>query len=230
MASDTRVNHLAIIMDGNRRWAKAKSLAAVEGHQAGYNLLKNVGEWCLARGIPFLTVFAFSTENWKRTAEEVGFLMNLLERALTQELAFFVEKKIRLRVMGRLQELRPSLQAAIAHAMERTSAFTEHTLSLCLNYGGRAEIVDAVRRLIEQGVKPEAVDEAMVQNALYAPELPDPDLIIRTSGEQRTSGFLLWESAYSELYWCEKNWPDFDEKELDKALEDFAQRQRRYGA
>ena len=224
------VQHLAIIMDGNRRWAKERGLSALEGHRAGHDCVKNMGQWCLDRGITLLTIFAFSTENWKRTKEEVGYLMNLLEKALTDELEFFVEKGIRLKIMGRLHELRPTLQAAIAQAMDRTKNFSEHTLCICLNYGGRLEIVDAVKKIVASGVDPDQIDEATIQRSLYLPELSDPDLLIRTSGEERLSGFLLWQCAYTELYWSSCYWPDFTEKELDKALEVYRQRVRRYGA
>ncbi len=230
MILNSGVNHLAIIMDGNRRWAKERGLPAFEGHRAGYNQLKKAGQWCLDRGIGMLTVFAFSTENWKRTKEEVSYLMGLLEKALSDELEFFVQKGIRLKIVGRLSELRPSLQEAVLHAMETTKDFTGHTLCICLNYGGRPELVDAVKKLIASGKTAEEIDEAAIQSALYLPEMPDPDLVIRTSGEERLSGFLLWQSAYSELHWARCNWPDFGEKELDEALENYAQRQRRYGA
>lgn len=223
-------NHLAIIMDGNRRWAKNGGLPVAEGHRAGYAQLKKVGDWCLERGIRFLTVFAFSTENWKRAEEEVGFLMDLLEMGLTKELDQFHEKNIRLRVIGRREGLRPSIVRAIEHAEETTRENTRATLTICLNYGGRLEIVDACRNLMERGVDPATLDEAAIQSALYWPEMPDPDMIIRTSGEERISGFLLWQSAYSEFYWTKKHWPEFEEKDLDAALETYEARQRRFGA
>ena len=229
MQTNSGVNHLAIIMDGNRRWAKERGLPTFDGHKAGYENLKQVGEWCLKRNIAMLTVFAFSTENWKRTKEEVGYLMGLLESALKDELEFFIQKGIRLKIIGRLHELRPSLQEAIQHAMEATLQFEGHTLVMCLNYGGRPEIIDAVKQIVASGVSADDIDEAAIQNAMYLPEMPDPDLIIRTSGEERLSGFLLWQSAYSELHWTRCHWPDFSEKELDEALESYANRQRRYG-
>jgi undecaprenyl diphosphate synthase len=229
MVATSGVQHLAVIMDGNRRWAKERGLASSEGHKAGYETLKQMGQWCLDRNIRFLTVFAFSTENWKRTKEEVGYLMGLLEKALTEELEFFVQKEIRLRVLGRLDELSESLQASIQRAVERTQDFSEHTLSICLNYGGRSELVDAVKKIVASGVPADQITESTIQNALYYPDLPEPDLLIRTSGEERLSGFLLWQAAYTELYWASCHWPDFSEKELDAALEDFAARKRRFG-
>ncbi|MDQ5919367.1 MAG: undecaprenyl diphosphate synthase, partial [Patescibacteria group bacterium] len=155
--------------------------------------------------------------------------MGLLEKALTEELEFFVQKEIRLRVLGRLDELSESLQASIQRAVDRTQSFSEHTLSICLNYGGRAELVDAVKKIVVSGVPADQVTESTIQGALYYPDLPEPDLLIRTSGEERLSGFLLWQAAYTELYWASCHWPDFSEKELDAALEDFAARKRRFG-
>ena len=230
MPATSGVNHLAIIMDGNRRWAKERGLAASEGHKAGYETLKRAGEWCLARGIALLTVFAFSTENWRRTKEEVGYLMGLLEQALSDELEFFIQKGIRLKVLGRLDELRPTLQDAIRRAVDATKDFEGHTLAICLNYGGRPELVDAVKKIVASGKAADQIDEATIQSALYLPEMPDPDLIIRTSGEERLSGFLLWQAAYSELHWTACHWPDFSEADLDEALAAYAARQRRYGA
>lgn len=229
MVATSPVQHLAVIMDGNRRWAKERGLPSSEGHKAGYETVKQMGQWCLDRGIRWLTVFAFSSENWKRTKEEVGYLMGLLERALTEELEFFVQKEIRLRVLGRLEDLSPSLRQAIQAAVERTQSFSDHTLSICLNYGGRTEIVDAVKKIVASGIPADSIQESTIQEALYYPGLPDPDLLIRTSGEERLSGFLLWQSAYTELYWASCHWPDFSEKELDAALGEYASRQRRYG-
>lgn len=229
MQATSGVKHLAIIMDGNRRWAKERGLPGSDGHKAGYERLKEAGQWCLDRGISMLTVFAFSTENWRRTKEEVGYLMGLIEKALIDELEFFIQKGIRLKVIGRMEELRPTLQADIQRAIDATKDFTEHTLVICLNYGGRPELVDAVKKIVASGKSAEQIDEATIQSALYLPEMQDPDLIIRTSGEERLSGFLLWQAAYSELYWASCHWPDFTEAELDKALETFAARQRRYG-
>lgn len=223
------LNHLAIIMDGNRRWAKEHHLPSHEGHRAGYERLKQVGDWCIDRGVRVLTVFAFSTENWKRAEDEVGFLMDLLEQALTEELDHFHEKGVRLKIVGRRIGLRPSIVRAIEYAEEKTQHNTRATFVICLNYGGRLEIVDACRSLVAQGVSVDEVDEAKLQSAMYWPDMPEPDLVIRTSGEERTSGFLLWQSAYSEIHWIQKHWPDFDEEELDRALEEYATRQRRFG-
>ncbi len=226
---ETSVQHLAIIMDGNRRWAKEQGLPSFEGHRKGYDKLKDVGDWCLARGIKVFTVFAFSSENWRRSPEEVGFLMDLLERGLSKELDHFIERNIRIKVIGRREGLRESLVKAIQSAEERTANADKGTLCICLNYGGRAEIVDAVKKIIESGVEAADVTEERITQNLYWPEMPEPDLVIRTSGEERLSGFLTWESVYSEVFWCKHHWPAFEEKDLDAAIESFNERQRRYG-
>ncbi len=223
------LKHLAIIMDGNRRWAKDRNKPSLEGHRAGYERLKEIAEICMDRGIKVLTVYAFSTENWKRSQEEVGYLMNLLEFALSKELHEFHEKGIRLKIIGRRDGLSPSILRAIEKAEEETKNNERGTLCICINYGGRAEIVDACRKLIEKELRFEEIDEAAIQSTMYWPDMPDPEMIIRTSGEERLSGFLTWESVYSEIYWCKKYWPDFDEIELDKALQEYASRQRRFG-
>jgi len=223
------LKHLAIIMDGNRRWAKERGMISSKGHAAGYDRLVQVGDWCLDRGIKVLTVFAFSTENWKRTQDEVGFLMDLLEKAFAEELMKFGDKGARIKVIGRRDNLRPSVLRAIEKAEEETKDNTRATFCICFNYGGRLEIVDACKKLVESGIPSDQIDEVAIQSAMYWPDMPDPDLIVRTSGEERMSGFLLWEGAYSEFYWCQKHWPDFDEAELDKALEAYSFRKRRFG-
>ncbi len=223
------LQHLAFIMDGNRRFAREHGMPSLEGHRAGYQIVKKLGDWCLTRQIPLVTIWAFSTENWKRTEDEVGYLMDLLEWALRNDLEDFHQKGIRLKVIGRRDRLRASILEGIEQAEAKTKNNTKMTLVIALNYGGRAEIVDACKRLVEQGIEAAAVDEAALTSAMYWPEMLVPDLIIRTSGEQRLSGFLLWEAAYSELYWCQKHWPDFLETDLDAALEEYASRQRRYG-
>jgi undecaprenyl diphosphate synthase len=229
LMSNKALKHLAIIMDGNRRWAKERGLLTVQGHREGYETLKKMGDVCLARGIKILTVFAFSTENWKRTQDEVGYLMDLLEEALRNELDYFKSKQVRLRVIGRREGLRPSILEAIDNAEKETAHFDAFTLCLCINYGGRPEIVDACKALVAEGKTVDQIDEVAIRSKMYWPDMPDPDLIIRTSGEERLSGFLLWQSAYSEFYWTKKHWPDFNEQELDSALEEYASRQRRYG-
>ena len=223
------VKHLGIIPDGNRRWAKANKLPTLEGHRRGYDKIKEIGKLCLARGVAMLTVFAFSTENWKRSEEEVSYLMGLLQHALEKDVDFYIKEGIRLRVLGRREGLSDALRKAIDSAERRTSGGSSGQINICLNYGGRAEIVDGLKRLIAEGAKAEDITEEAVAARLWSAGLPDPDLIIRTSGERRLSGFLTWSSAYSELLFVEPHWPDFDEAALDGALADFTERERRFG-
>ncbi len=223
-------NHVGFIMDGNRRWARERGLPTLEGHRRGYANMKRVLQLCMDRGVKVVTVFAFSTENWNRSKREVSYLMNLFSQAVKSELADFQKKNVRLRILGRLQGLPKKLQDQLQHAMEVTKTNTGAVLNMALNYGGRAEIVDAAQRIVQSGVNPAKLTETTFARFLYAGDAPDPDLIVRTSGEQRTSGFLLWEAAYAELYFTPTKWPAFSEKDLDKALEDFAQRKRNFGA
>ncbi len=216
-------------MDGNRRWAKDRGRPTLEGHRAGYERLKEVGDWCLDRGISILTVFAFSVENWKRTQDEVGYLMDLIEYGVTADLDYYTDRGVCLKIIGRRDGLRQSVLRAIEKAEADTAKNTRATFCICLNYGGRTEIVDACRKIVADGFSGDKITEEALSARMYWPEMPPPDLVIRTSGEERLSGFLTWESVYSEIYWCTKHWPDFDETELDKALEEYATRQRRYG-
>lgn len=221
--------HIGIIMDGNRRWARERGLPTFEGHRRGYEKVKEVGDWCLARGIKILTVFAFSTENWQRSKEEVEYLMSLLHFALTKELREFDKRGIKLKIIGKREGLPEKVARAVREAETHTAKNTTSLLQIAINYGGRLELVDAVKKIISQNVSAEKVDETVISQNLYTAGVPDPDLIIRTSGEQRMSGFLLWQSAYSELYFCQNYWPAFSEKDLDEALRWFAGRQRRFG-
>jgi len=223
------INHLAIILDGNRRWARSHNLPTVEGHRRGYDRVKEVGDWCLARGIKYLTVYAFSTENWKRSKEEVGYLMDLLHRALTKEVGYYMERNIRLRVIGRRHELSDKLKQAINEAEAKTKDNTAGQVNLCINYGGRAEIVEGVQNLIKSWATEDQITEELFADQLWTAELPDPELIIRTSGEHRLSGFLTWSGVYSELLFIDKHWPDFFEQDLDQAIEWFTGRSRRFG-
>lgn len=221
------IQHLGIIMDGNRRWAKKQKLSAVSGHQNGYNTVLKVGNWCFKRDIKILTIWAFSTENWKRQRHEVSFLMKLLKKGLTTEIDKLHQKNIKVQILGRLNELSQDLRKACQSAMEKTKNNTGGIFNIALNYGGQAEIIDAVNLIIKNNVR--KIDEKIFQKYLYDPTMPPPDLIIRTSGELRTSGFLLWHAAYSELYFCKKYWPEFSEQDLDDALEDYKNRSRRFG-
>lgn len=223
------IKHLAIVLDGNRRWAKANGLPTLEGHRRGYDNVKTIGLAALERGIEHFTVFAFSTENWKRTTEEVGYLMGLLLHALTAEVDFFMKNNIRLKVIGRREGLSEQIQKAIIDAETRTALNTKGQINLCINYGGRAEIVDTVKQILTEGHKPEEITEEFLSSKMWMQGIPDPDLWIRTSGEQRLSGFLTWESVYSELYFVEKHWPAFEVSDLDAALAEYENRERRFG-
>lgn len=223
------VRHLAIIMDGNRRWARRRHLPAIAGHRAGVEALRRTLRAARDRGIHYVTAYAFSSENWERTEEEVSGLMLLLEEVVSSEVPALVRDGVRLKVIGRLGELPQNLQQAIATAIERTSGGTRNTLTLAFNYGGRKELVDAARALVRAGVPVDAIDEEAFAARLYTRDLPDPELLIRTGGEHRMSNFLLWQLAYAELYVTPALWPDFGEKELDAALAEFAARQRRFG-
>ena len=223
------IQHLAIIMDGNRRWAKEHSLPSFEGHRRGYDKMKDMGDWCLARGIKYLTVYAFSSENWNRSPEEVNYLMDLLQLALTKEVPTFMKKGIRVRVIGSRYNLSDKLKKSIDDAEEQTKDNTNCNLNLAINYGGRLEIIEAVKKIVTKNVTPIQIDEKMIAENLWTSDQPEPDLIIRTSGEQRLSGFLTWQSVYSELYFCKHHWPEFSEKDLDEAIADYDSRHRRFG-
>lgn len=221
--------HLAIIMDGNGRWATRRHLPRLAGHKAGVDALKRVVECARDEHIKMLSVYVFSTENWRRPKLEVDGLMRLLWETLRVELAKLHKDGVRLRHLGRLYDLSPELQRAIRDSVELTKNNTVIDVNVCFNYGGRAELVDAVRQIIADGYKPEAVDEELISSYMYTRDLPDPDMVIRTAGEMRVSNFLLWQSAYSEYYATSTLWPDFGREDLLAALESFYQRQRRFG-
>lgn len=228
--TQTRVPyHVAIIMDGNGRWAKARGLPRLAGHRAGTDNLRRILRACVKQGIKILTIYAFSTENWGRPAEEVRGLMTILEQVIERELNELYKEGVQIRHIGRLDGISPRLQKKIEHAVEMTSHNDTLILNVAFNYGGRQEIIDAVRHLIKDGVEPDRVDDALLSQYLYTTGQPDPDLIVRTSGEMRFSNFLIWQSAYAEFYVTETYWPDFDETELQKALEHYARRERRFG-
>lgn len=214
-------------MDGNGRWAKERRRARLSGHRAGAKTLDAVMRYCREAGIRYLTVYAFSTENWKRSKEEVSGLMKLLSSFIKAKGKTLVKERVSFRVIGRKTDLPPELQREIA-ALEEKTAGGEFTLAVALSYGGRAEIVDAAKAWAASGAKGELTEEEF-SRFLYAPDIPDPDLIIRTSGECRTSNFLMWESAYSEWYFTDVYWPDFDRAEFDRALESYSRRERRMG-
>jgi undecaprenyl diphosphate synthase len=222
--------HVAIIMDGNGRWAAQHHLPVLAGHRAGTRALKQAVTSALRAGVCQLTVYSFSTENWSRPPDEVDGLMGLLEEMIDTEVDELLEQGVRLVFIGRLEALSPGLQAKLAESEARTAGNDTLVLYVAFNYGGRSEIIDAVRNALDAGVSPEDLTEDVLAAHLYAPDMAEPDLIIRTSGERRLSNFLLWESAYSELYFSECFWPDFDESEFQRALSDYASRDRRFGA
>jgi undecaprenyl diphosphate synthase len=221
--------HVGIIMDGNGRWARQRKRPHSFGHRAGVRAIKRVMYACEGLGIEVLSVYAFSTENWSRPRAEVRALMRLFHEALHREVDEIHERGIRVTVSGRRAELSPAMQRQIVETEARTAGNRNGVLNVCLNYGGRAEVVDAVRALMASGVAPEAVDETTLSRYLYHPELPDPDLIIRTAGERRISNFLLWQSAYTEIHVTETLWPDFDTQDLKRAIADYQSRIRRFG-
>lgn len=216
-------------MDGNRRWAHQQGFPALQGHARGYQKVKQVCQWCLDRGIEYLTVWAFSTENWKRSKKEVSCLMKIMEMALTRDIREFHQKGVRLQVIGSRKGLSNSLLKAINQAESLTRKNTKGVFNVAFNYGGQDEIIAGVKQMLSEKVDPDKVDKKLFSSYLYTQGLPDLDLIIRTSGELRLSGFLLWLSTYAELYFSKLHWPAFSEKELDKALAEFAKRERRFG-
>ena len=222
------LNHIAIIMDGNGRWAKDKGMDRIFGHKEGAKSAKRVIEACSDLNINYLTLYAFSTENWNRPQFEVDSLMSLLSSMLKNEIKELERNNIVFNVVGRVEDLPKSVQNIISDVIDRTKHNTGLILSLALSYGGRQEIIDAVNKIIVSK-KSEIINEEIVKNNLYCPEIPDPDLIIRTAGEHRLSNFLLWQSAYAELFVSKKNWPDFKKKDLMEALKDFENRDRTFG-
>lgn len=221
--------HVAIIMDGNGRWAQARGLPRLAGHRAGTENLRRILQACVDFGIEILTVYAFSTENWARPEEEVKGLMNLLTQYVRHELDNLDRNGVQIRHSGKVEGISPDILHEIQRAVERTRHNSKIILNVAFNYGGRAEIVDATRRMIADGVKPEEVTDALFEQYLYTAGLPDPDLIIRTAGEMRLSNFLIWQAAYAEYYSSPVFWPDFDEAELYKALAEYARRERKFG-
>jgi undecaprenyl diphosphate synthase len=221
--------HIAIIMDGNGRWAAQRHLPRVEGHRAGIDSVRDVVETSARLGIDVLTLYAFSVENWKRPRAEVNTLMMLLKRYIRLELETLLQNNIRFKVIGRVEELSPDVQDELEFGIGKTAANTGMLFNIALNYGGRAEIVDAARRAIASGISPDDLDEGRFGSLLYTAGQPDPDLLIRTSGEMRISNFLLWQIAYSEIWVTETLWPDFRRRDLLDAVVAYQKRERRYG-
>jgi undecaprenyl diphosphate synthase len=221
--------HIAVIMDGNGRWAAQRHLPRVEGHRAGIDAVRDTVETGARLGINVLTLYAFSVENWKRPASEIGALMGLLKRYLRSELHTLLDNNIRFQVVGRMEELSADIQDELHSAMQRTATNTGMRFNIALNYGGRTEILDAVKRAIEKGLRTQDVTEESFARLLYTAGQPDPDLLIRTSGEMRVSNFLLWQIAYAEIYVTDTLWPDFRRRHLLEAILAYQKRERRYG-
>ncbi|HWP31979.1 MAG TPA: isoprenyl transferase [Fimbriimonadales bacterium] len=222
--------HIGIIMDGNGRWAEQRNLPRLIGHREGYKTLRSVLLAANDLGIRYLTVYVFSTENWRRPPQEVEGLLNLITQAATDELRVMHQNNVKVRVAGHIAELPESLRNALIKGVETTKNNTGITFVLAVNYGGRDEIVDAVKRIVEEKIPPEKITEKTISERLYNPDIPDPDLLIRTAGEQRLSNFLLWQSAYSEIVVVQKPWPEFSLDDLIEACKEYQSRVRKFGA
>lgn len=224
-------SHVAVIMDGNGRWAQKRGLPRSAGHRAGAEMFRRIGTYCKELGIYYLTVYAFSTENWKRPPEEVRTIMAIFEKYMMEALSIMERDRFKMRFFGDISALSPRLQELMAAAEEKSTHYEGCQMNMCINYGGRDEIIRAVRRYAQEfkdGTAPELTEETF-GNYLYSAGIPDPDLIIRTSGEERLSNFLPWQGAYSELYFTDVLWPDFTERDMDAALAEFQRRDRRFG-
>ena len=223
--------HIAIILDGNGRWAKKRGLPRTAGHAAGSETFRKIATYCKNIGVEYLTVYAFSTENWKRPEEEVSTIMKLLNRYLEEAIATMEKDKIKMKIFGNVEGLSPQLRALVEKTDEISKKYEGFQANICLNYGGRDEIVNAAKRYAQDLAegKVSELTEDVFSNYMYSAGIPDPDLLIRPGGEKRISNFLLWQCAYSEFYYTDVLWPDFSEKELDKAIEEFKSRDRRYG-
>jgi len=229
MESELLPTHIGLILDGNRRWAKKHMLTTAVGHHTGIMRAKEIVLYAQDRGVKILTAWGFSTENWDRSKEEIDYLMKVFEEFIDKNIDEFHKRGIRLKHLGCPKRLPKSLQQKIAHAVELTKNNAGMIYQMAINYGGRDDIIRAIKKLIINKIKPDDVCEDLISNNLDTEGLPDPDLIIRTSGEQRTSGFLAWQCAYAELYFPKVDWPAFDEKEFDKAIDVYTSRQRRFG-
>jgi len=227
--------HIVLFPDGNRRWAKERGLHTLEGHKRGYENLLEFAEWCKNRGVKVLTAFGFSTENWNRSEEEVGYLMKLLETGLMANIEKNIKDKgwqklgVRLKIIGQVEKLPQSLQSAIKRTEDATKENNQIHLNLAISYGGRWDILNAIKKIIADKIPAEKINEELFESYLSTTGIPAPDFIIRAGGEKRMSNFVLWQAAYSELYFCSKYWPDFTEKDLDQALEEFDRRHRHFG-
>ena len=222
--------HLAIIMDGNRRWAKQKNLPSFRGHKHGLGVFKDISKYCQKKGIKILTVFAFSTENWNRSKTEINFLIKLfLSLFSKKDIQELQDREVKLNIIGQKKRFSALLQKKMKKAEEQTKNNKNFILNIALSYGGRADIVEATKKILKKGLSSEEIDESLFSQYLWTKGLQDPDLIIRTGGEKRISNFLIWQGAYSELYFSDTLWPDFNKEELDKIFEDYATRKRNFG-
>lgn len=220
--------HVAFIMDGNGRWAQRRGLERIEGHKKGAEIADSASHWCADLGISYVTLYAFSTENWRRPRQEIDFLFQLMLIYISSKLGSMLEEGVRMRFIGRLNELPQKLNEFTKEIEKKTSLCRKLNVIVALNYGGRAEIVDSVNRVIESGKH--RVSEEDIEENLYLPDVPEPDLIIRTSGEKRVSNFLTWQSVYSELFFTRTLWPDFEKEEFERILDEYSKRKRRFGA
>lgn len=221
--------HVGFIVDGNRRWAKKHGLPAYEGHLAGYNAVSEIVFATFDSGVKYISAYAFSTENWKRDEDEVKKIMNLALKVFTSDLPIYMKKNIKIKVLGSREKINKRILKAIDVAEERTANNTDGTLAICFNYGGQLEIVDAIKKIIQTGISADEMSVDLISQNLYAPELPPLDLIIRTSGEQRISNFMLWRAAYSEIMFIEKLWPDMRKDDITDAIKIYGKRNRRFG-
>lgn len=222
-------NHIGYIVDGNRRWAKKHGLPAYEGHLAGYNVVQDIAKATLDAGVKYMSAYIFSTENWKRSKDEVDKLMGLVLKMLTADLPIFEKYDIKLKVLGSREGVSDRIQKAIKDAESKTANNKTGTLALCFNYGGQTEIVDAFKKIIKSGVSADEVTTELIEKNLYEPEIPPVDLIVRTSGEQRISNFMLWRVAYSEMMFIDKYWPDMTKQDVEDIMKEYNKRFRRFG-
>jgi undecaprenyl diphosphate synthase len=232
MESDTMAvpQHVGFILDGNRRWARKHSIPEFDGHLAGYTALKEVLKACYDQGVPYVSVYAFSNENWQRDGKEVSNLMRLVLHAITSDLKELVKNRVQVRFMGRTEGLSAKILKGIEKAEEATRHFERGVLAICFNYGGQQEIVDATKKCIADGLTAEEIDEAAIAARLYGPDVPPVDMVVRTSGEKRISNFMLWRIAYSELMFIDKYWPDMTKDDVTDIIKEYSRRTRRFGA
>ena len=227
--ADAIPKHIGYVVDGNRRWAKTHGIPTYEGHLAGYNAIQEVAEASFDAGVEYVSAYIFSTENWKRSEDEVSKLMGLVLRLLTSDLHIFEEKNVRLKILGSREGVSDKILKAIDESEAKTAGNTRGTLAICFNYGGQLEIADACKKIVQSGVAVNEITPELISQNLYAPEIPPIDILVRTSGEQRLSNFMLWRAAYSELLFLEKLWPDMTKEDVSDILEEYTRRDRRIG-